>query len=272
MNNLPKEFKFSKKWGQNFLIDNTIPLRIAEEAEIDGKYVLEIGPGAGALTLELARKAKQVLCLEVDKLLIEPLKTTLAIEQLDNTTVLNQDALKTDLRALVAQYFGDGEIVVCANLPYAITTPILSHLIDSKLFSSLTVMVQLEVAERICASAGTKDYGAFSVYCQYYSVPKLLFKVPPTAFVPRPKVTSAVIKLSIRSDGDNTCDENALFKTVKLAFGQRRKTLVNALSSGYDKAKVAVVLEKLGFPPDIRGERLTVTDFIALSELLNNKQ
>ncbi|MDR2606611.1 MAG: 16S rRNA (adenine(1518)-N(6)/adenine(1519)-N(6))-dimethyltransferase RsmA [Oscillospiraceae bacterium] len=267
MKNLPKEFRFSKKLGQNFLIDNSVPSQIAEQAEIDGKDVLEIGPGIGALTLELAKRADRVLCLELDRLLIEPLNTVLAAERVTNTVALNRDVMKTDLRALIAEHFsGASEPVVCANLPYAITTPVISRLIDSGLFASLTLMVQLEVAERICAAAGTKAYGAFSVYCQYYTVPELLFTVPPEAFMPRPKVTSAVIRLRPRTA--EHADEKALFRLVKSAFGQRRKTLVNALSASFEKERVLAALERLNFPADIRGERLSVSDFIRLTEFL----
>ncbi|MDR3149101.1 MAG: 16S rRNA (adenine(1518)-N(6)/adenine(1519)-N(6))-dimethyltransferase RsmA [Oscillospiraceae bacterium] len=267
MNNLPKEFKFSKKLGQNFLIDKTIPKRIVQESGTDGKNILEIGPGAGALTVELASSASSVLALEVDPLLIAPLKEMFAT--CPNVQIEHTDALKCDIAALCDDYFGsDADVVVRANLPYAITSPILIKLIESRRFSDVTVMVQLEVAERIAAKAGSPEYGAFSIFCQYYTEPKLLFKVPPTAFYPRPKVTSAVIKMTSKIP-EFSENEKELFRLVKLAFAQRRKTLVNALSSRYDKERVLNALQKLNFTPDIRGERLSVADFASLAAELN---
>jgi 16S rRNA (adenine1518-N6/adenine1519-N6)-dimethyltransferase len=275
MKNLPDNFHFSKARGQNFLVDLTIPKRIAELSGISGKNVLEIGPGMGALTLELAKLAERVLCVEVDRQLIEPLRNILRDNGADNVTVVNLDALKIDINSLIDEHFGyDCRPVVCANLPYAITTPILSKLIESKRFDALTVMVQLEVAERICAKPGTKDYGAFSVFAQYYTEPKILFSVPPTAFVPRPKVTSAVARLAMRlpvlAEDCEGSDEKKLFRVVKASFAQRRKTMVNALSAGLNlpKERLVLILTELGYSPDVRGETFSVAEFVRLAATL----
>ncbi|MDR2530327.1 MAG: 16S rRNA (adenine(1518)-N(6)/adenine(1519)-N(6))-dimethyltransferase RsmA [Oscillospiraceae bacterium] len=281
MKNLPDDFRFSKAKGQNFLRDASITRRIAESASIDGADVLEIGAGAGALTVELARRAAHVLTLEVDRMLIAPLNSALADANVGNVTVLNLDALKCELPQLLDAHFGaSSHPVLCANLPYAITTPLLSRLLELRRFPVLTVMVQLEVAQRICAEPSSKEYGAFSVFAQYHSSPRILFMVPPSAFVPRPKVHSAVVRLdapprSVEAHAPDLLppDEAHMFRIVRAAFQQRRKTLQNALCSalGIEKARVADALTVLGHPPDARGETLSVAEFIALADTLKRE-
>ncbi|MDR2360109.1 MAG: 16S rRNA (adenine(1518)-N(6)/adenine(1519)-N(6))-dimethyltransferase RsmA [Oscillospiraceae bacterium] len=268
MNNLPREFKFSKRLGQNFLVDKSVPRRIVSMSDTDGKNVLEIGPGAGALTLELAKSAGKVLALEVDPLLIAPLTEMFA--SYPNVRIEHTDALKSDIVSLCDEYFGaDADVETRANLPYSITSPILVKLLESGRFRSVAVMVQLEVAERVTAVAGSPAYGAFSVFCQYHTDAELLFTVPPDAFYPRPKVTSAVVQM-IRKTSEFADVEKELFRLVKLAFAQRRKTIVNAVSAAYEKERVHNALRKLNFPADIRGERLSVGNFAALARELKS--
>ena len=254
-------FRFSKSLGQNFLTAAWVPERIADEAELtlaDG--VLEIGPGVGCLTAELARRAGRVCALELDRRLESVLAETLG--EFDNVSVVFTDAVKADLRQICAQYLGDRPWKVCANLPYNVTSPLLMALLTAQCFESLTVMVQKEVAERMCAGPGTGEYGAFSLLVQWYARPRVLFDVPPDCFTPRPKVTSAVV-------------QKFFFAVVRAAFNQRRKTLPNALSAGIghvDRAAAEEALRALGLPPTVRGEALSAEQFAALSELLRNKE
>ena len=263
-------FHFSKAKGQNFLTQRWVPQRIAQEAGIDRSTgVLEIGPG-GPLTQQLCRYAKKVVAVEVDRTLQPILAETMAGNE--NLEIIFGDILKTDIAKLVREEFSGLRPMACANLPYYITTPVLAALLESRAFEAVTVMVQKEVAQRICSPAGKGDYGAFSVFCQYYAEPELLFDVPASCFIPQPKVTSAVLKLTMRKE--TVCEiksETMFFKVVRAAFAQRRKTLLNALSSGlsqFDKPALAAVIEDCGFAPTVRGETLDIPGFAAIANAL----
>ena len=267
-------FRFSKSMGQNFLIQDWVPKEIAKAAPTGaGVWVLEIGPGIGCLTRELSLEADWVTAVELDRSLLPILKETLADR--DNINIISGDILKMDIPALAEENQGSSyEPVACANLPYNITTPVITALIEANIFSFITVMVQKEVAQRICAEPGSKDYGAFSVFCQYYTKPELLFEVPPECFIPAPKVTSAVVRMRARL-GDPLQDEvdnpDHFFKVVRAAFALRRKTLLNSLSAnlgGYSKEDIAQAIKACGLPADIRGERLSIPQFAQLSKAL----
>ena len=264
-------FHFSKAKGQNFLTAAWVPERIAEEAGVDETCgVLEVGPGIGPLTRQLCRRAGKVVAVEVDTSLQPLLAETMA--GCNNLEILFRDILKTDIPALVQKEFAGLRPMACANLPYYITTPILAALLESRAFSSVTVMVQKEVAQRICAPAGKSEYGAFSVFCQYYAEPRLLFDVPPSCFIPQPKVTSAVLTLPVRSAPPcDVADEKLFFRVVRASFAQRRKTLLNALSSGFSelsKAELAEIIEACGLAPTVRGETLDIPAFAAIANAL----
>lgn len=264
-------FHFSKSLGQNFLTDESVPRRIAEmSGAAECGNAIEVGPGMGCLSAELCRRADKVVAVELDRALMPVLAETLA--DYDNFEVVHGDVLETDLAALCKEKFGDGKAIACANLPYYITTPAITALLESGAFRQVTVMVQKEVAQRICSPAGKGDYGAFSVFCQYYAEPELLFDVPASCFIPQPKVTSAVLKLTMRKE--SVCEiksEAMFFKVVRAAFAQRRKTLLNALSSGlsqFDKPALAAVIEDCGFAPTVRGETLDIPGFAAIANAL----
>ena len=260
-------FQFSKTFGQNFLITKQIPEKIAAAAEIDeNTTVLEIGPGIGCLTRCLAKQAKKVVTVEIDDRLIPILKETLG--DLDNVQVVHNDILKTDLPALFA---GEEKLAVCANLPYNITTPILVYLLESGLkFESITVMVQKEVAQRFCAVKGSKDYGAITLFLNYYTKPKMLFSVAAGNFLPKPRVDSAVLRLEAIDPPVDT-DPKELFRIVKGAFSMRRKTLQNTLASiGIPKEKTATALEAMNLSPSARGEELDLKEYAQLTALLKN--
>ncbi|HJC41654.1 MAG TPA: 16S rRNA (adenine(1518)-N(6)/adenine(1519)-N(6))-dimethyltransferase RsmA [Candidatus Intestinimonas pullistercoris] len=264
-------FRFSKSMGQNFLIQGWVPDGLVEGAGVSRENgVLEVGPGIGPLTVRLARAAAKVVAVELDRSLLPVLDETLA--GLDNVEVLSGDILKLDIGALVEEKFPGLTPMACANLPYNITTPVLTALIDSGRFSRITVMIQREVARRICAAPGTPDYGAFSVYCQFYTLPELLFDVGPECFVPAPKVTSSVLRMTPRETlPQGVTDARRFFRVVKAAFGQRRKTLLNALSAGLggvDKDTIRAAIAACGLPEDIRGERLGIPEFAALTTAL----
>ena len=263
--------KFHKEFGQNFLTNKMVVEDIADYC-CDGKSetILEIGPGIGTLTTELAERYKNVIALEIDKGLIPVLSYTL--DSYSNVKVINEDVMKTDLEALLTPYF-EGGISVCANLPYYITTPILMKLLESRLpFDYITIMIQAEVADRLCAKAGSKDCGAITAVLSYYGEAEKLFTVPADRFVPPPKVNSSVIRIRLYKEPPRKpLDEALFFKVIKAAFEQRRKTLQNALSCGFPeipKEKLAEVIEKAGHRPDIRGEKLNVEEFCALADLL----
>ena len=264
-------FRFSKSMGQNFLIESWVPRDIAEASGAGpGTGVLEVGPGIGPLTRELARWADRVVSVELDRSLLPILAETLA--GCPNAQVCPGDILKTDIPGLVRERFAGLTPLACANLPYNITTPAITALIEAGCFASITVMIQREVARRICAAPGTADYGAFSVFCQYYTRPELLFDVPPECFLPAPKVTSSVLRMVPCPPPPEVDDEAHFFRVVRAAFAQRRKTLVNSLSAvlGTQLSKEELVSRVLscGLPENIRGERLSISDFAALSKAL----
>ena len=264
-------FHYSKAKAQNFLAAAWVPEQIAEEAGVGPDCgVVEIGPGIGSLTQQLCRHAGKVVAIEVDRSLQPVLAETMA--GYENLELLWQDALKTDLAALVMEKFPGLQPMACANLPYYITSPVLVCLLEAKCFSSVTVMVQKEVALRICAAPGTANYSAFTIFCNYYAQPATLFDVPPSCFVPQPKVTSTVLQLTCRTAPPCTLlDEALFFRVVKASFAQRRKMLVNGLCAafpGYSKAEMAGVLEACGFAPTIRGETLSLDSFAALANEL----
>ncbi len=262
-------FRFSKAKGQNFLTARWVPERIAEECGLDGHTgVVEIGPGIGCLTEQLALRAGKVMAFEVDELLKPVLSVTMA--PYDNVEIVFGDVMRRDLRREVEENLGGLRPVLCANLPYNITTPVLTHIYEARCFDTVTVMVQKEVAERMCAHAGQKDYGTFTLLTQWYAEPELLFTVDPECFMPRPKVTSAVVRLAMRKAPPVDTDEKSLFRVVRAAFNMRRKTLVNALEGvcGKEKARAAVVA--CGFSETVRGEALTLEEFAALTETVMN--
>ena len=266
---------FHKEFGQNFLTDRLVVEDIADECcEDDQSTILEIGPGIGTLTYELALRRRQVVSLEIDRGLIPVLQYTLG--EFDNVRVINEDVMKTDLDALLAPYFAEGPVSVCANLPYYITTPILMKLLESRLpFDYITIMIQAEVADRLCAKAGSKDYGAITAVLAYYGEAEKLFTVPADRFVPAPKVNSSVIRIKLHKQKPYVPhDEATLFRTIKAAFGQRRKTLVNALGAGFSELSREQITEAVlscGHDANIRGEKLDIAEFTALSDALLEK-
>ena len=261
---------FKKGLGQNFLSSQSVLEEIAMASEIENEGVIEIGPGFGVLTNELAKRAKKVVALEIDDRLIPVLADTLG--EYDNVKVINQDVLKTDMKKLIDDEFDGEKVSVAANLPYYITTPIITALIEGDLpLKNLVVMVQKEVADRIIATPGTKNYGAISVLCQYYTDPELVCTVGANMFVPPPKVDSAVIKMAFRNTpAVSVKDEKMFFKTVKAAFSQRRKTLLNCLVSNFTHTKAALteLMESVGIEPTRRGETLSLDEFARLSDIL----
>ena len=262
-------FRFSKSMGQNFLVADWVPQRIADSAGLDKSTgVLEVGPGIGCLTAQLSKLAGKVVSVELDKSLRPVLAETL--EGRDNVELVFADALKTDLTALAAEKLAGLRPVVCANLPYNVSSPLITAFLKAGCFETVTVMVQREMARRICAAAGTEDYGAFGVFVQWHAEPELLFEVPPDCFVPRPKVTSAVVRLKRRETPPaEVTDEALFFRVVRAAFNMRRKTLVNALSAGLgnltkEQAEKAVI--NGGFDPKIRGETLEIGGFAKITD------
>ncbi len=262
--------KFRKEFGQNFLTNVSVVEDIADLCcDSSDSTILEIGPGIGVLTKELAERYSKVIALEIDKSLIPVLSYTLG--EYKNVEVINEDVMKTDLEALLAPYFEKGRVSVCANLPYYITTPILMKLIESRLpFDSITVMVQAEVADRLCADAGKGDYGAITAVLSYYGETEQLMRVSADNFIPAPKVDSAVVRINLyREIPYKPKDERLLFRTIKAAFEQRRKTLANSLSSGFSelsKERIGEIISECGHRADIRGEKLSIEDFVALSD------
>lgn len=264
-------FRFSKAMGQNFLTAAWVPERIAAEAAPVGRTgVLEVGPGIGCLTAELSRTAQKVVAVELDERLRPILAETLS--DCANVELVFGDVLKLDLPALVRERFAGLRPVVCANLPYNVTSPLLTAFLEAGCFEEITVMIQREVAHRLCARAGTADYGAFTVFTQWYAEPEILFDVPPGCFLPAPKVTSSVVRLCVRETPPTAvADEKLFFAVVRAAFNQRRKTLVNALGSGlagFDKETVTAAVTRCGFDPRIRGEALDIAGFAAIANAL----
>lgn len=268
-------FHFSKSMGQNFLTASWVPENIARGAGIDeGSGVLEIGPGIGCLTKELSLLAGKVVSVELDRRLPPVLSETL--KDCGNVEVICGDIMKTDIKALVSEKFRGLTPAACANLPYNITTPVISALIDSGCFETITVMIQREVARRICAAPGSSDYGAFSVYVNYYMEPEILFDVSPGCFVPQPKVTSSVIRMDRRrAPVAPVRDEKLFFRVVRGAFAQRRKTLVNALGSALGgtlgKEEITELICSLGFDARVRGETLGIPEFANIANAISDK-
>ncbi len=264
-------FTFSKALGQNFLINPSVCPKMAEMSGADESTgVIEIGPGAGVLTSELAQRAAKVVAVELDKRLLPVLSETLG--DYDNVKVVNDDAMKLDFHELIREEFGDRDVIICANLPYYITSPIIMRLLEEKLpIRSLTVMVQKEAAERICARPGTRASGAISAAVHYYSDPKLLFKVSAGSFLPAPKVDSAVIRLDILHEPPvQVTDEAKFFQVVRAAFLQRRKTLSNSLSAGLSlpKSEINEKLTQAGIQLTARAEEMTMQQFADIAALL----
>lgn len=266
------QFDFRKKFGQNFLVDNHILDKIVEAADITREdCILEIGPGIGTLTQRLAEAAGEVVAVEIDKNLIPILNETLA--DYDNVTILNEDILKVDIHEIAEQH-GGKPLKVVANLPYYITTPIIMALFESHVpLTSVTVMVQKEVADRMCVGPGTKEYGALSLAVQYYAKPEIITKVPAPCFIPRPNVDSTVIRLTrYEKPPVEVRDEDWLFAVMRASFNQRRKTLANGLANagnlGLNRQQVENALSGMGLPATIRGETLTLNQFAALSDML----
>ncbi len=268
------KFVFQKKFGQNFLIDSHVLDKIILAAEITKEdFVLEIGPGIGTLTQYLCENAREVVAVEIDKMLIPILEDTLS--EYDNVTVINSDVLKLDLNALVQERNNGQPIKVVANLPYYITTPIIMDLFERHLpLKNITVMVQKEVADRMQTGPGSKDYGALSLAVQYYAKPYIAANVPPNCFMPRPNVGSAVINLTLHTQTPYVVkDEKLLFRLIRASFNQRRKTLVNGLNNSpelpYSKDQIVQALSAMGISENIRGEALTLEQFVALANLLS---
>ena len=259
-------FRFSKSLGQNFLTASWVPEQIADSAGIDGETaVLEIGPGIGCLTRELSQRAGKVVAVELDKALKDVLRETLS--DCGNVEVVFGDALKMDLKKLAEEKFGALRPAVCANLPYNVTTPLLTEILRAGIFDSVTVMIQKEVAQRICAAPNTADYGAFTEA-------SMLFNVPPSCFIPQPKVTSSVIHMKKRSAPPvNVNNEELMFRIVRAAFNQRRKTLVNAVCSGlgFDKQIIESSLKNCELDARIRGEALSIAQFAQISDEIERK-
>ncbi len=268
-------FHFSKAKGQNFLIARWVPEQIAEQAGVDKNTgVLEIGPGIGPLTQQLALRAGRVCAVELDKRLEPILQQT--VGEFDNLEIIWDDVLKQDVAKLVQEKFEGLKPMACANLPYYITSPILSALLEAECFDAVTVMVQKEVAQRIAAKPGTEDYSAFTVFCQFYGEPEILFDVPAHCFLPQPKVTSAVIMLKVRKALPwEILDKATFFRTVRASFAMRRKKLQNGLAAGFPelgKEGAGEVIAECGFNENVRGETLDIAQFAALANAIYRRK
>lgn len=264
-------FKFSKDLGQNFLCDADIPAAIAEGAGITpDTCVVEIGPGIGALSAQLCKRAKQVVAVELDRRLPAILNETMAAY--DNFTLVEGDVLKTDLPALCRERFGDAPVIACANLPYYITTPAITALLECGCFDRVVVMVQKEAAERICAGPGHKEYSAFSAQVAYFAKPEMILDVPHELFIPAPKVDSVVLRLDVHKTPITACEKKEVFRVIRAAFANRRKTFANGLCMEYgkklSKQQAEELLTGLGFAPSVRGEALSLADFDAIAAKL----
>ena len=265
-------FRFSKSMGQNFLIVPAIPQEIAAVSGADAACgVLEIGPGIGPLTAQLAQRAGKVVSVELDRALLPVLAETMA--PYSNVEIVPGDILKPDLGTLVSEKLVGFTPIICANLPYNITTPVLTRLLESGLFRSVTVLIQREVARRICARPGTADYGAFSLFCQYHARCEIAFEVPPECFLPAPKVTSAVLHMEVLPEPPvETRDEALLFRVIRASFAQRRKKLLNGLTAAFgselSREALAGAIADCGFPESVRGEQLGLPEFACLADQL----
>ncbi len=268
-------FNFKKNFGQNFLIDSHVLNKIVDSSEITKEdLVIEVGPGIGSLTEYLSEKAKKVVCIEIDKKLIPILNETLA--ECDNVEIINEDILKVDLKKIIEEH-GFKKAKMVANLPYYITTPIIMNVLENDInIETITVMIQKEVAKRMSAKPGTKDYGSLTIAVQYYSEPYLVANVPQNCFKPRPNVDSAVIRLKKKSEKEVTvCDEKLMFDIIKIAFSQRRKTLLNCIFNStqfnFTKDEIENILTKCGVDIRIRGEKLTIKQFAILTDIIYNE-
>ncbi len=264
-------FHFSKSKGQNFLIASWVPRQIAEDSGVNEQTgVLEVGPGIGPLTQQLCLRAGKVTAVEVDLTLKPILAETLG--DFENLEILWNDVMKVDIAQLVREQFPGLRPMACANLPYYITSPVLTALLEAKCFSSVTVMVQKEVALRMAAKPGSGDYSAFTVFCNYYATPELLFDVPPSCFIPQPKVMSAVVQLKVRPEPPcHIVSEEMFFRVVRASFAQRRKTLQNGLASGFPnlgKEKIGQILTDCGLSPTVRGETLDIETFARIANTI----
>lgn len=267
-------FRFSKSLGQNFLIQEWVPEKIVQVSGITKEHgVLEIGPGIGVLTQQLCRAAGKVVSIELDSKLLPVLDETLS--EYDNVEIIHGDIMKVDLHTIIREKFSGLQLSACSNLPYNITTPVLRLLMESECFEQITVMIQKEVARRICAKPGTSEYGAFTLFADYYAAPSIRFDVPPDCFYPRPKVTSSVITLQKKQPLLLKEDREFLFSITRAAFSQRRKTLVNSLSSLFigklSKEQLQEIIVSCGFEPLIRGETLSLNDFIKISNKIKQE-
>lgn len=267
-------FHFSKSMGQNFLTASWVPEQIADSALLDENTgVLEVGPGIGCLTEQLSAQAGKVVAVELDKALKPVLKETLAGRS--NVEIVFGDVLKLNLKELAAEKLAGLRPVVCANLPYNVTTPLITAFLEAGCFDTVTVMIQREVAKRICAKPNTSDYGAFTVLVNWYADAEILFDVPPSCFIPQPKVTSSVIRLKVREKPPvEVKDREVFFRVVRAAFGMRRKTLLNALSANFGeigKENIEKMLISSGFDPKIRGEVLSIGEFAQIADEIASK-
>lgn len=260
------DFKFKKSLGQNFLIDKNFVDKIIDIADIENENVLEIGPGIGTITYEMAKTAKKVLAVEIDENLIPILQQNL--EEFSNVKVINQDILKVDLKKLIEEEFSNQSFKVVSNLPYYITTPIIELLITSNFpCKDMTIMVQKEVAQRMVASANDKDYSSLSVFVKFYSDAKILVNLPKTVFMPQPKIDSSILNLKLRIY-DEKVDQKKLFNLVRAGFNKRRKTILNSLSDVASKEDLKIAFEKTGLRENLRAENLSLDDFIKLADIL----
>lgn len=260
------DFKFKKSLGQNFLIDKNFVDKIIDIADIENENVLEIGPGIGTITYEMAKTAKKVLAVEIDENLIPILQQNL--EEFSNVKVINQDILKVDLKKLIEEEFNNQSFKVVSNLPYYITTPIIELLITSNFpCKDMTIMVQKEVAQRMVASANDKDYSSLSVFVKFYSDAKILVNLPKTVFMPQPKIDSSILNLKLRIY-DEKVDQKKLFNLVRAGFNKRRKTILNSLSDVAKKDDLKIAFEKTGLRENLRAENLSLDDFIKLADIL----
>ncbi len=271
------DLNFKKKFGQNFLINQSVPERIAKECT-DGNFdcgILEIGPGIGTLTYELAKRYKKVVAIEIDTTLLPALEHTLA--EFDNVKIISGDVMKLDIKALCEREFADcRSFSVCANLPYYITTPVMMHLLEAEAkFDYVTVMIQKEVASRLCCEAGESDYGAITASISYYGKAKKLFNVSAGCFMPAPKVDSTVMTVKLYKEPPvNVVDKSMLFKVIRGAFAQRRKTLSNSMATEFahlGKERLAAIIESAGISPSVRGETLSLQDFANIANVISGK-
>ena len=259
-------FRFSKSLGQNFLVDKNFVDKIVDAADVSGKNVIEIGPGIGTITYEMAKVAKKVVAIEIDDSLIPIIEENMA--EFDNFDLIHEDILKADLEKIVAEEFAGESFKVVSNLPYYITTPIIEKLVTSNLpCTDMTIMVQKEVADRMLATEKDKGYSSLSVFVKYYSDAKKVTNVPKSVFMPQPKIDSTVLKLELRKYTDEV-DENKLFALIHAGFNKRRKTILNSLSDAVEKDKLRLAFEKLGIKDNLRAENLSLDDFINLAKII----